>query len=336
MPELADIILMTALVNKEAANHTFKRCFKSSVHRCREVQIPVSWSSGFTVSAKSRGKEMMLTLQDASAKSPSASTLILLLFHMGMTGTWNLLDSDDVASLPKHAHFMLVRDDGKCLAHIDVRRLGGWEEVAPSTPSSSADASGAAEKQDGWGAGRGPDPVQEYDAFQQHIFDGLDKEDPIFEKPICEVMLDQEYFNGIGNYLRSEIMHRAHVRPFDKARSVLEACRSDSGKTPDLMRFCKTVPEEVIRMEYVYGSSADAFKRWIQCYEHPEANWAEDANKRRVYYFGSAGSLLPKGRRTGKGKRKAAADIKKEVKEEEEEEEEKSAAHPPVRKSRRK
>ena len=29
-----------------------------------------------------------------------------------------------------------------------------------------------------------------------------------FNKPICEALLNQKYFNGIGNYLRAEVLYR--------------------------------------------------------------------------------------------------------------------------------
>ena len=32
--------------------------------------------------------------------------------------------------------------------------------------------------------------------------------DSAFNKPLCEVLLNQKYFNGIGNYLRAEICFR--------------------------------------------------------------------------------------------------------------------------------
>ena len=34
-------------------------------------------------------------------------------------------------------------------------------------------------------------------------------------------MLEQRYFNGIGNYLRAEILHRASVHPFTLARTAI-------------------------------------------------------------------------------------------------------------------
>lgn len=32
--------------------------------------------------------------------------------------------------------------------------------------------------------------------------------DKAFDRPICEALLDQRFFNGIGNYLRAEILFR--------------------------------------------------------------------------------------------------------------------------------
>lgn len=32
--------------------------------------------------------------------------------------------------------------------------------------------------------------------------------DKAFNRPICEALLNQRFFNGIGNYLRAEILFR--------------------------------------------------------------------------------------------------------------------------------
>ena len=60
---------------------------------------------------------------------------------------------------------------------------------------------------DEWSKNRGPDPMFEYKEFRSNILDSL--EDKIFDKPLCEVMHNQKYFNGIGNYLRAEIIFRS-------------------------------------------------------------------------------------------------------------------------------
>ncbi|XP_011855790.1 PREDICTED: endonuclease 8-like 1 [Mandrillus leucophaeus] len=75
-------------------------------------------------------------------------------------------------------------------------------------------------------------------------------------------LLDQRFFNGIGNYLRAEILYRLKIPPFEKARSVLETLqqRRPSLKltlsqkikaklqNPDLLELCHLVPKEVVQL----------------------------------------------------------------------------------------
>ncbi|KAK2103446.1 Endonuclease 8-like 1 [Saguinus oedipus] len=95
--------------------------------------------------------------------------------------------------------------------------------------------------------------------------------DKAFDRPICEALLDQRFFNGIGNYLRVEILYRMafpapHSRlkipPFEKARSVLEALQQRRPspeltlsqkikaklQNPDLLELCHSVPKEVVQL----------------------------------------------------------------------------------------
>jgi endonuclease VIII-like 1 len=165
--------------------------------------------------------------------------------------------------LHKHAHLNFTAhslDTGLgVLSYVDTRRFGTW-------------ALGE------WGKDRGPDPTTEYDEFRASVLDNLNK--PLFDKPICEVLLDQKYFNGIGNYLRAEILHRARVAPFAKARTVL-APLTEKKSTPtvtpkknptpdqplkweevppedDVLALCRTVPLEVLNLGksgYVFDSA---------------------------------------------------------------------------------
>lgn len=42
--------------------------------------------------------------------------------------------------------------------------------------------------------------------FRENVLSNLS--DKAFDRPICEALLNQKYFNGIGNYLRAEILYR--------------------------------------------------------------------------------------------------------------------------------
>ena len=53
------------------------------------------------------------------------------------------------------------------------------------------------------------------------ILNNLDKK--VFDQPIHLVLMNQKYFNGIGNYLRAEILYRLpEVNPFMEAREILK------------------------------------------------------------------------------------------------------------------
>lgn len=86
--------------------------------------------------------------------------------------------------------------------------------------------------------------------------------DKVFDRPICEALLDQRFFNGIGNYLRAEILYRLRIPPFEKARTVLEALKQQRPspkltlsqkikaklQNPDLLELCHSVPKEVVQL----------------------------------------------------------------------------------------
>ena len=106
------------------------------------------------------------------------------------------------------AHLMFERSDGAVLAFLDRR---------PRTTHAALWHEGL------WGPvlQRGPDPVSQYSEFRQNILSSLTTEDHVWGRPICEVLLDQRFFNGVGNYVRAELLWAAKIPPFVSARSVL-------------------------------------------------------------------------------------------------------------------
>ena len=114
-------------------------------------------------------------------------------------GYWEICESVD--KLHKHAHLHMHRDDGMIIAFVDPRRFGSWHI------------------NDGWDESRGPCPVEEYDEFRDNVLSNLHRSS--FDACISDVLLDQRWFNGIGNYLRAEICYRSGVNPFMKARDAL-------------------------------------------------------------------------------------------------------------------
>eukprot|EP01119_Soliformovum_irregulare_P023360 TRINITY_DN8145_c0_g1_i1.p1 TRINITY_DN8145_c0_g1~~TRINITY_DN8145_c0_g1_i1.p1 ORF type:complete len:230 (-),score=68.57 TRINITY_DN8145_c0_g1_i1:7-696(-) len=124
--------------------------------------------------------------------------------------------------------------------------------------------------------------------------------------------MNQQYFNGIGNYLRAEILHKAKVAPFVDARSVLaeevrflmpEEKRSSNpagdGVNHHIIKLCHDVCSEVIAFE-----DRKRFKGWLKAYKRGES--MVDMQGRRIWYHGdNVGPLTPDYRRSLKKKRQS-------------------------------
>ncbi|XP_065727532.1 endonuclease 8-like 1 isoform X4 [Phocoena phocoena] len=164
----------------------------------------------------------------------------------------------------------------------------------------------------------------EYEQFRENVLRNL--ADKAFDRPICEALLDQRFFNGIGNYLRAEILYRLRIPPFEKARTVLEALQQRRPspeltlsqkiraklQNPDLLELCHSVPKEVVQLGGKgYGPESTeedfaAFRAWLRCYGTPGMSSLRDRHGRTIWFQGDPGPLAPKGGKSRKKKSKGA------------------------------
>ncbi|XP_077738083.1 endonuclease 8-like 1 isoform X3 [Canis aureus] len=239
MPEGPELHLASRFVNAACAGLVFGGAVETS--RCsRGPAVPFE-SSAYRISASARGKELRLALRPLPGALPAREPLALV-FRFGMTGSFRLAPRD---ALPAHAHLRFyTAPPGPRLAlcFVDARRFGRWHLGGD------------------WQPGRGPCVLLEYERFRENVLRNLAHK--AFEQPICEALLDQRFFNGIGNYLRAEILHRLGIPPFEKARTVLEALQQRRPspeqtlsqkiraklQSPDLLELCHSVPKEVVQL----------------------------------------------------------------------------------------
>lgn len=212
MPELAELSLTADYINKASQERTFVEVKKNPQHKGVLFDIPFE---KFNLSAESRGKEMILYIHDAKSKES-----LPIRWTMGMAGHFRLSKTGEEN---KHAHMMFISEDNHTLSFVDVRRFGKWKPGFE------------------WSENRGPCPVKEFDDFKENILKNLHKKE--FNKPINEVLMNQRYFNGIGNYLRAEILYRMDVFPFMESRQIIE----EHGDT--LFMLCREIPN----LAYVMG-----------------------------------------------------------------------------------
>ena len=189
MPEISEVRIMSEFINRVASDvDYFVGVSKNPEHKSKtDLTIPFNH---FQLKAYSRGKELMVRFIGLDFLDTD-SNIRTLVFTMGMSGNWNY--SKNTFKIPKHTHLMFMDSNGGILGMHDVRRFARWDWR-------------------NWNPERGHDPVQETELFRKDILENLTK-DRIFQKPIYEVMMNQKYFNGVGNYLRAEILGRIDLDP---------------------------------------------------------------------------------------------------------------------------
>ena len=221
MPELAEVKIMSDFINKISDGVAFSYMEKSPETKVDTQNL--STSAEFSIEAVSRGKELKLIFPEWDED---------LLFTMGMSGNWiaGLLKN----GIPKHTHlrfFGTMKDGAEMfLGMNDVRRFAKWKWVEKDT----------------WGKNRGPCVLTEHEKWKEHLNTNLFLGKAVFvSKPIYEAMMDQKFFNGIGNYLRAWIIGELDVNP---KLTLYEFYKQEQG----FERLCsKTL--EIVQSSYIMG-----------------------------------------------------------------------------------
>lgn len=244
MPERSEIKLMSDFIN-QFKEVDFYRIEKSSESKLKDPNI--NETTPFRITALSRGKELRLTfsnhLEDMS-------------MSMGMSGCWHFVEAD---KLPKHSHLRFYGKHNNldfCLVMQDARRFAKYKWVPKD-----------------WNSNRGPDPVDEYDLFVQKVQNAPEK---YLKSRLNEVLMDQSLFNGVGNYLRAEILYRMNCSPFITLDSIFNKIDHVNQEDP-FMRLCISV-KSCMEESYIlgggqikdfknpFGVSASGFKDWLKAY----------------------------------------------------------------------
>ncbi|XP_029993373.1 endonuclease 8-like 1 isoform X2 [Sphaeramia orbicularis] len=322
MPEGPELHLASCYVNKMCDGVVFTGAVRKS-EVSKSPDVPFN-SEAYRITATSRGKEVKLTLTPIGGdskrrvKAGQADQPMDIIFRFGMSGFFRLTSEDE---LPKHSHLRFYSKEKPCrvLSFVDARRFGTWH------PNGT------------WQPDRGPCIMFEYKSFRENVLSHLS--DRAFDRPICEVMLNQKYFNGIGNYLRAEILYRLNIPPFVCARTVLEGLESEDlcesekpvkkefsdvkgsdritkvkvkEEKTDLLRLSHTVPLEVVSLggKGYDPEKADysGFQAWLQCYSVDGMKSVRDHNGRTMWFQGDSGPMVPKDLKSPKAKKR----VKKE------------------------
>ena len=252
MPELSELKIMSDYINHHSKDRTF-----TTLYHVEKGNIPVDSNliENFKVESISNGKELILRVyhDDADLKFS---------VFMGMSGNW-LFTPTKTWSDRKFTRMRLDTTDGYSLLLYGLYmgpkyRLGGFTGVK-----------------------RGPDPTKEFASFKDVVISNLDKK--VFDKPICEALLDQKYFNGIGAYLTSEIVGRLDINPFKKIKdfSLLEL----DNLFNMILKCCNESYEfgggELLDWQNPFGKSK--INDWILFYNNKDICYKQKFGKRNIW-----------------------------------------------------
>jgi endonuclease VIII-like 1 len=263
MPEAPEIKMYTDFLNYISEKSSCVGIQKMPQSKNKDISFsvldPELGIPSLKLRFESKGKEI-----GANFLHENGSLYKRYLFQMGMSGYWLLCDEPSFHKNIKIKNNTVLRfliyseltDIHGFLCLVDTRRFAKWSEVTP----------------DKWGNNRGPDPFYERDQFKENILFSLHQKD--FGKPIYETLMNQKYFNGIGNYLRAVICGRIDETPFQSARDYIK-------KDPDL--FFDTI-WQVIDESYDMQIKNATPSNWYSPYDDKKEKNLEDSNGRRFWY----------------------------------------------------
>ena len=188
MPEISEVRLTAQFVTETNKNRTIKDVSYLKTNKLKLVEeIDVI---GKKISAESRGKELKLFFDNEP-----------VVISLGMTGCFKNFQKRGYKNKHwKHGHIRFRMSDNSWFCWSDVRRFG---------KSISTE----------WNSKRGPDVFDEEQAFRDHIISNKNHRD--FLKPAHIAIMNQKWFNGMGNYLRAEILGKWDKNPFQPLKKLI-------------------------------------------------------------------------------------------------------------------
>jgi endonuclease VIII-like 1 len=252
MPELAEVKLTSEFISKHGGE--FVKLEKSPVSKVKtDLTIPYK---KFILRSKARGKELIIDFIDASVPYQE-STSKRMKVTLGMSGAWIYYDpsNPDNEKYHKHAHLRVIDSKGMILALFDIRRFAKWS----------------------WSdfdfRGRGPCPFSETSEFSQNLRDNWQTHKDFKKHTLSEILMNQRWFNGVGNYLRAEILYRLDSDPFMISADL------DLDKLELLVDLTINCIQQAYKLgggqlkdwKNPDGEDPSSFREWIKCYSRLES-----------------------------------------------------------------
>ena len=222
MPEGPEVKIVVDYLNKNLRNkkiRSFSHCSKPYKEKyenviCRINEFtPIKFTKFFCI-----GKTSFLKLDDKNYFS----------FHLGMTGKWS-------KQKEKHSHLKLETFDKTIIYFTDPRRFGNIKIISDTELSKNYFKEGDLLNFD--------TPIDKYVSY---LIKNLKT-----EQEVCKILLNQKYFSGVGNYLKSEILYKSKIHPHKKWNKL---------NKKEITKICKYTKQTMIDSYNSGGAELRDFK----------------------------------------------------------------------------
>lgn len=270
MPEAPEIRIMSEFINYELGYRDVVKVEKSPLSK-NKCDLSILNEKKWKVTSKSRGKEMILTFYNDTEKHH----LKIGFARIGSLVSRKVSELDTLSAhknggtfFDREAILRIYTSDDMIFYVSDFTRYTIWRWCGE------------------WDTRRSPDISLEHNDWRLHLY--RHRKIPHFEKPIFELMNDQRFFNGIGNFTRSEILYRTTFSPFTPFKEILE----HDNMRNEFFDICRSVLEEIYvfgglqfqHWKNPFGVSNSNFIKWQSAYErYNNCYLIKDSNSRNFW-----------------------------------------------------
>lgn len=262
MPEYAEVRIQSEFVNEITKDKVYQKVEKAPKSKVKtDLDLPFS---KFKISSMSNGKQIKFVLSDVDSDKKK-----YLLIGLGMSGFFLQIrveaPESEKTKFEKHGQLFFTDENNNVLVFHDVRRFGKWKWV----------------EKDEWGKNRGPDPLKENVDFRKTILNLKNSNLKTNQKPISELLLNQKYFNGIGNYLRAEIVYRLNdINPWKTLSKF------NDNEIERLINVCQECCQMSYNLQSPYNQEnyQENIISWKKVYSKKNSSFITDKTN-RVFWF---------------------------------------------------
>jgi endonuclease VIII-like 1 len=262
LPEAPEIRIMSEFLNQELGLCDVVRVEKSPISKNKCDLTPLEGKK-WRIRAFARGKEMMI-------KFHSEEEVLSMKIGFARIGSIEKVPirKIDQSSFDKNAMLRLYTESNVYYVS-DFTRYVIWRW--------SGD----------WDTRRSPDILTDHNEWRANLY--RNRKSKKFDVPIFEIMTNQEFFNGIGTFTRSEILCRTRFSPFTNFKEVL----SSDLMREDFFAVCKETMEDVVRLgglqfkfwKNPFNASKRSFNKWVRSYNKMgKAFFLKDSQGRKFWF----------------------------------------------------